>query len=69
MNTRGLMELVLLNIGLDLGVISPALFSMLVLMAIATTFMTAPMLRWLSPADAAAGWDAATADGVSRASA
>ena len=47
MNTRGLMELVLLNIGLDIGVISPALFAMLVLMAIATTFMTSPALEWI----------------------
>jgi Kef-type K+ transport system membrane component KefB len=47
MNTRGLMELVLLNIGLDIGVISPALFTMLVLMAVVTTFMTAPVLEWI----------------------
>ncbi|HLZ41759.1 MAG TPA: cation:proton antiporter [Candidatus Sulfotelmatobacter sp.] len=45
MNTRGLMELVILNIGLDIGVISPALFSMMVLMALVTTFMTTPLLR------------------------
>jgi len=44
MNTRGLMELVILNIGFDIGVISPALFSMMVLMAIVTTFMTSPAL-------------------------
>jgi Kef-type K+ transport system membrane component KefB len=49
MNTRGLMELVILNIGLDLGVISPALFSMMVVMALATTFMTTPMLEWIYP--------------------
>ncbi len=47
MNTRGLMELVLLNIGLDIGVISPTVFAMMVLMALATTFMTAPMLEWV----------------------
>ena len=47
MNTRGLMELVLLNIGLDIGVISPALFTMLVIMALTTTFMTAPFLEWI----------------------
>lgn len=47
MNTRGLMELVLLNIGLEIGVISPALFSMLVLMTLTTTFMTAPVLEWI----------------------
>ncbi len=47
MNTRGLMELVLLNIGLEIGVISPALFSMLVLMTLTTTFMTSPVLEWI----------------------
>lgn len=47
MNTRGLMELVLLNIGLDIGVISPSVFTMLVLMALVTTFMTAPVLEWI----------------------
>jgi Kef-type K+ transport system membrane component KefB len=49
MNTRGLMELVILTIGLDLGVISPALFTMMVLMALVTTAMTTPVLRWLYP--------------------
>jgi Kef-type K+ transport system membrane component KefB len=52
MNTRGLMELVILNIGLDLGIISPALFSMMVIMALTTTFMTTPMLEWIYPARA-----------------
>jgi Kef-type K+ transport system membrane component KefB len=47
MNTRGLMELVLLNIGLDLGVISQTVFTMLVVMALVTTFMTAPVLEWV----------------------
>lgn len=47
MNTRGLMELVLLNIGLEIGVISPVMFSMLVFMALFTTFMTAPVLEWI----------------------
>ena len=47
MNTRGLMELVVLNLGLDLGVISPALFAMLVLMALVTTFATSPLLSLL----------------------
>jgi Kef-type K+ transport system membrane component KefB len=47
MNTRGLMELVILNIGLDLGVLSPALFSIMVLMAFATTLMTSPLLSAL----------------------
>jgi Kef-type K+ transport system membrane component KefB/nucleotide-binding universal stress UspA family protein len=49
MNTRGLMELIILNIGLDLGVISPLLFTMLVLMAVFTTFMTTPLLSWIYP--------------------
>ncbi len=49
MNTRGLMELVILNIGLDIKVISPALFSMMVLMALTTTFMTTPVLELICP--------------------
>jgi len=49
MNTRGLMELVILNIGLDIGVISPAMFSIMVLMALVTTFMTTPLLEWIYP--------------------
>jgi len=44
MNTRGLMELIVLNVGLDLGVISPTLFVMLVLMALVTTMTTSPGL-------------------------
>lgn len=44
MNTRGLMELVVLNIGFDLGILSPEIFAMMVLMALATTFMTGPLL-------------------------
>lgn len=50
MNTRGLMELIVLNIGLDLGVISPTLFTMMVIMALVTTMMTSPALLWLCPA-------------------
>ena len=50
MNTRGLMELVILTIGLELGVISPALFTMMVLMALVTTFMTTPLLELVYPA-------------------
>jgi Kef-type K+ transport system membrane component KefB len=49
MNTRGLMELVVLNVGLDLGVISPRLFAMLVIMAVVTTVATAPLLKLLNP--------------------
>jgi Kef-type K+ transport system membrane component KefB len=47
MNTRGLMELIVLNLGYDLGVLSPTIFTMLVLMALITTFMTAPALYWI----------------------
>jgi len=50
MNTRGLMELIVLNIGLDLGVISPSLFAMLVVMAVVTTLATSPILRLVYPA-------------------
>lgn len=49
MNTRGLMELIVLNVGLDLGVITPTLFAILVLMALATTLATTPLLNWLAP--------------------
>jgi len=49
MNTRGLMELIVLNVGLELGVISPVLFTMLVLMALVTTIATTPILRLLVP--------------------
>ena len=50
MNTRGLMELVILGIGLDLGAISPSLFAILVMMALATTAMTTPILELIYPA-------------------
>ena len=49
MNTRGLMELIVLNVGLDLRVISPTLFAMMVMMALVTTMATAPGLRLLMP--------------------
>ena len=48
MNTRGLMELIVLNVGLDLHVITPTLFAMMVLMALVTTMMTAPVVRRLN---------------------
>jgi Kef-type K+ transport system membrane component KefB len=51
MNTRGLMELIVLNIGLDLGVISPTLFAMMVIMALVTTFATTPLLRFILRGD------------------
>jgi Kef-type K+ transport system membrane component KefB len=45
MNTRGLVELIVLNIGYDLKILSPRIFAMLVLMALVTTFMTGPLLH------------------------
>jgi Kef-type K+ transport system membrane component KefB len=47
LNTRGLVELVVLNVGLDLGILTPALFSMMVVMALVTTLMTSPALNAL----------------------
>lgn len=44
MNTRGLVELIVLNIGYDLGILNPEIFAMLVIMALVTTFMTGPLL-------------------------
>jgi nucleotide-binding universal stress UspA family protein len=54
MNTRGLMGIIVLNIGLDLGVISTALFSMLIIMALVTTVVATPLLQWIYPAEAMA---------------
>ena len=48
MNTRGLVELVVLNIGYDLGVLSPQIFAMMVIMALVTTFMTTPVLSLIN---------------------
>jgi Kef-type K+ transport system membrane component KefB len=56
MNTRGLMQLIVLNIGYDLGILSPQIFAMMVLMALVTTFMTGPaldLINWLMPEKAA----------------
>lgn len=50
MNTRGLMELIVLNVGFDLGVLSPAIFSMMVVMVLATTALTGPVLARVYPA-------------------
>ncbi len=70
MNTRGLMELVILNVGLDIGVITPTLFAMLVLMALITTVMTAPLLTLLRrPGEGTAEGDVLPADGRARAAA
>lgn len=56
MNTRGLMELVVLNIGYDLGVLTPQIFAMMVLMALITTFMTGPaldLINWIFRSESA----------------
>jgi len=48
MNTRALMELIVINVGYDMGAISEKIFTMLVIMAIASTVVTTPVLRrWL----------------------
>ena len=47
MNTRGLMELIVLNIGYDMGIMSTEIFSMMVLMALITTMLTSPLLDWI----------------------
>jgi Kef-type K+ transport system membrane component KefB len=49
MNTRALMELIVLNIGFDLGFIPQKVFTMLVVMAVVTTVMTGPLLKRLLP--------------------
>jgi len=59
MNTRGLMELIVLNIGLEMGVLSPTLFAMLVIMALVTTFATTPLVDLLTRGK----WDVARATG------
>jgi hypothetical protein len=62
MNTRALMELIVINLGHDLGVIPPEVFTMLVIMAISSTLLTAPGLRcWLpkelkTPRDPSKPW-------------
>jgi Kef-type K+ transport system membrane component KefB len=49
MNTRGLMELIVLNVGYDLGILGPKIFTMMVIMAVATTMMAGPILRLMKP--------------------
>jgi Kef-type K+ transport system membrane component KefB len=49
LNTRGLVELIVLNVGLDLGILSPPLFSMMVIMALVTTMLTTPALQVVLP--------------------
>ena len=67
MNTRGLMELIVLNAGLDLGVISPKLFTMMVLMALVTTVMTTPVLHLLRSAPPLVPVDSEMANGSAHA--
>jgi Kef-type K+ transport system membrane component KefB len=50
MNTRGLMEMVVVNVGLEIGVVSPSLYTMIVIMALVTTAMTTPLLIWSAKA-------------------
>ena len=47
MNTRALMELIVINIGYDLGVVPRDMFTMLVIMALVSTFMATPLIGWL----------------------
>jgi Kef-type K+ transport system membrane component KefB len=54
LNTRGLMELVILTIGLELGIITSAVFAMMVVMTLLTTLATTPVVSWLLPPAAAA---------------
>jgi Kef-type K+ transport system membrane component KefB len=54
-NARGLMQLIALNVGLAAGIVSPALFTVLVLVALVTTIMTAPVLSWLDRRDTRKG--------------
>jgi Kef-type K+ transport system membrane component KefB len=51
MNTRALMALIAINVGLELKLLTPALFTMLVIMALVTTAMCGPLLRWWLPRD------------------
>ncbi|MBX3275551.1 MAG: cation:proton antiporter [Sandaracinaceae bacterium] len=51
LNMRGAMHLVVINMGLDLGVLSPTLFAILVIVGLTTTALTDPLLRWASPSD------------------
>ncbi|HMH16923.1 MAG TPA: cation:proton antiporter [Burkholderiales bacterium] len=65
MNARGVMELIILNIGLQKGIIQPALFSIGVLMAIVTTLMATPLFEWVYGKKArAAGEFGATSSGI-----
>ena len=63
LNTRGLVELVVLNIGLDLGILSPVLFSMMVMMALVTTLATSPLVSLIKSSEASLQTDSSTARG------
>ena len=52
MNARGLMQLIALNVGLEAGIVTPALFTVLVLVALVTTLMTTPLLSWIERREA-----------------
>ncbi len=58
MNSRGLMELIILNIGLEKGIITPTLFSIMIIMAVVTTLMATPLFEWAygRSGERAAGW-------------
>ncbi|MBX3464162.1 MAG: cation:proton antiporter [Planctomycetes bacterium] len=64
LNTRGLMELVVLNVGLEMRIISPTVFAMFVAMALVTTFATAPLLRLVMGRRGFASDPIAPADGL-----
>ena len=67
MNARGLMELIILNIGLERGIIAPTLFTIMVLMAIVTTLMASPLFELVyrrMPAPVAAAGQAAAPDRI-----
>ncbi len=66
MNSRGLMELIIINIGLQAGVIGPALFSILVLMAVVTTLMASPLFEWVYGSKARARGELAALNQSSR---
>jgi Kef-type K+ transport system membrane component KefB len=59
LNTRGLVELIVLNIAYDAGIFTPALFTMLVVMALVTTMLTTPILNLLGVGkrDSQVGWE------------
>jgi|GEM_PF-2828315 len=61
MNTRGLMELIVLNMGYDLGILSPRIFTMMVIMALVTTMMTGPLLTLFGSRQPALGPEAVPA--------